>query len=307
MLNCGGFFIMEEYNKAPFTYEQQLELLQTRGLKVDSPENAVKFLQHVNYYRFSAYCIPFQNSPNTFSPDITFKKVVDLYRLDDELRNALLVVLSPIEIFFRTRLVYELSHSYGAFAHYEAKMFHSKFDHSDWIMSLEDEATRGKEKFLEHYKTKYLGFPRLPLWMACEIMSMGSLSRLYRGLIPSMQRQICSILEIHHFVFVTWLHVVTYLRNICAHHARLWNRELQIRPQIPNKDIRWTTLGLDNTRLFASIAVAEWICRRSQLDLCNIKPVHKVMRKISLINTNFSAKMGVPVGRAIGMCWDIKE
>ena len=298
---------MEDYNKPPYTYEQHLELLQTRGLTVGSSENAIQFLQHVNYYRFSAYCIPFQDSPNSFLPGIEFENIVELYRLDEALRNALMAVLSPIEIFFRTRIVYELSHSRGAFAHYEVENFRPDFKYSDWITSLEDETARSKEKFLEHYKIKYTGVPRLSLWMACEIMSMGSLSLLYSGLISPLQRSICSILEINNYIFGNWLHVVTYLRNICAHHARLWNRELQIRPKIPNKDNRWIALGLDNTHLFASVAVAEWVCRRTRLELCNVESVYEVMRNISAIKTPFSAKMGVPSGRAIGMCWDVKE
>ena len=136
---------------------------------------------------------------------------------------------------------------------------------------------------------------------------MGSLSILYGGLISPLQRSICSILEIQHYTSRSWLHVMSFLRNICAHHARLWNRELEIRPLIPRKDSKWITLGLDNAHLFASIAVVEWIYRRTRLDLCSVEPIYEVMRKISTIQSPFSAKMGVPAGRAIGMCWDVKE
>ena len=34
-------------------------------------------------------------------------------------------------------------------------------------------------------------------------------------------------------VFASWLHCIVYVRNICAHHSRLWNRSLSIRPQMP--------------------------------------------------------------------------
>ncbi len=30
--------------------------------------------------------------------------------------------------------------------------------------------------------------------------------------------------------FTSWLHSVNYVRNICAHHARLWNRDMNIVP-----------------------------------------------------------------------------
>jgi len=190
---------MEEYRKAPLTYDQQLTLLQERGLTVKSPDEAAKFLQQVNYYRFSAYCIPFQRSCDVFLPNSTFEKIIELYRLDEELRNSLLALLSPIEIFLRTRIVYELSHGWGAFAHYDPALFRDKAKHAQWIASLEEEINRGKETFLEHYKTKYNSFPRLPSWMACEIMSMGSLPTLYSNLLPGPQRRICSILEIQYY------------------------------------------------------------------------------------------------------------
>ncbi|MGB6874024.1 MAG: Abi family protein [Dehalococcoidia bacterium] len=295
-----------DYTKPPLTYAGQVALLQSRGLAVNSTDDAIQFLQHVNYYRFSAYCIPFQKLRDVFLPNSTFEKIIELYRLDEELRNALLALLSPIEIFLRTRIVYELSHGWGAFAHYDPALFRDKAKHAQWIASLEEEINRGKETFLEHYKTKYNVFPRLPLWMACEIMSMGSLSNLYSNLLPDPQRRICSILEIHHNVFGNWMHVITYLRNTCAHHGRLWNRELAIRPRIPDKDKQWTTLGLDNKHLFASVAVAEWICHKTQLPTCNIEPVHEIMRMIAAIDARFTEMMGVPGGRTIGLCWKTK-
>lgn len=295
-----------DYTKPPLTYAQQVALLQSRGLLINNANDAIKFLQQINHYRFSAYCIPFQNPRDAFSPGITFEKIVELYRLDEELRSNFLAMLSPVEIFLRTRIVYEFSHGWGAFAHYDPANFRNDVKHSDWLSSLDEEVTRGKETFLEHYKIKYTGFPRLPLWIACEIMSLGSLSLLYHGLLPDPQRRICSVLEIRQFVLASWLHHITYLRNTCAHHGRLWNREFTIRPLIPHKDKQWTTIGLDNKHLFASVAVAEWICHKAQLPICNIEQVYEIMRKISAMDARFTGMMGVPAGRTIGLCWETK-
>jgi abortive infection bacteriophage resistance protein len=291
------------YIKPPLTYAQQVALLQSRGLIVKCTDNATKFLQQVNYYRFSAYCIPFQKLRDVFTAGTTFEKITELYRMDEELRNAFMALLSPIEVFIRTKIVYELSHYNGAFAHYDHTIFRDDFKHTEWVASLDEEVNRGKETFLEHYKTKYQGFPRLPLWMVCEIMSMGSLSFLYGGLLPKPQRNICTNLEISHVVLRNWMHVITYLRNICAHHGRLWNRELSIKPLIPNKDVRWTSLGLDNKHLFASVAVAEWICNKAELPMCKVESVYEIMCKIAAMDARFAAMMGVPTGRAIGLCW----
>jgi abortive infection bacteriophage resistance protein len=297
---------MEDYKKPPLTYAQQVALLQSRGLTVKSVGDALKFLRQVNYYRFSAYCIPFQKPRNVFSPGSTFEKIVELYRLDEELRNALLAMLSPVEVFLRTRIVYELSHEKGAFAHYDPTIFWDQAQHKEWVASLEQEVTRGKETFLEHYKTKYNGFPRLPLWMACETMSLGTLSLLYGNLSLTYQSQMCSIFEVRAKVFATWMHVITYLRNICAHHSRLWNRELSIRPLIPDKDPRWTALSLDNRHLYASVAMAEWICVKAELPICTVGPVYETMRKIAALDARFAGMMGVPAGRKTGMTWELK-
>jgi len=102
-----------DYTKPPLTYAQQVALLQSRGLVINNIGEAVKFFQQVNYYRFSVYCIPFQTTRDVFYPGITFEKIAELYRLDEILRNDYLELLSPIEIFLRTHVVYELSHGLG--------------------------------------------------------------------------------------------------------------------------------------------------------------------------------------------------
>ncbi len=295
---------MEDYNKAPFTYEQHLNLLKLRGLIINNTDDALKFLKQVNYYRFTAYCIPFQRPHDVFLPGTTFDTVVGLYRLDEELRNTVLAMLSPIEIFLRTQTAYELSHGWGAFAQYDPSIFQNEPAHQAWIVELEDDIMNAHEIFLEHYKTKYNGFPRLPLWMACEIMSLGRLSTFYKCLTPTAQRKICSIVGVDHNVFKSWIHVITYLRNICAHHGRLWNRILAIRPKLLDKNLQWNAISFNSKRLFASIAMAEWICNKAELPLSNVEPVYETMREIAVLDTRFAGWMGVPAGRKIEMCWE---
>jgi abortive infection bacteriophage resistance protein len=294
---------MQKYNKAPTTYADQVAILQKRGLIVGSPDVAVKFFQQVNYYRFSAYCIPFQHPHDVFIPGTTFERIVELYHLDEELRIALLALLSPIEIYFRTQIIYELSHARGAFAYYDSANFYDASKHKEWTDSLAEEVNRGKEAFLEHYKATYEGFPCLPLWMACEVMSVGSLSLLYRNLTRDLQKKAYPACGVSYVVLPNWMHVITYLRNTCAHHSRLWNRILAIQPLIPGIT-QWQALNPDNHYLFATVAMAEWICVNAQLPICKVQPVYDVMRRISAIDPRFAGMMGVPFGKTIGMCWD---
>lgn len=138
--------------------------------------------------------------------------------------------LERIEVSIRTAVTYHLGMSYGAFAHEDASKFHPQFDHQSWVGNLHAETQRSSDAFVTHYQTKYQGFPTMPIWMMSELISLGSLSRLYRGMQGKDKQAVAAPLRIHHKRLQDWLHVLTYVRNVCAHHSRLWNRELAIRP-----------------------------------------------------------------------------
>jgi abortive infection bacteriophage resistance protein len=60
-------------------------------------------------------------------------------------------------------------------------------------------------------------------------------------------------------VLKSWLHCLTYVRNICAHHSRLWNRRFVIKvarkhPKDANTDIYFYTAFLIIRDLIEKIA-----------------------------------------------------
>jgi abortive infection bacteriophage resistance protein len=123
---------------------------------------------------------------------------------------------------------------------------------------LKEEIKRSDEKFLKHYFSKYSeDIP--PAWIALEIASFGLLSLIFNNLKSNKDmKEIASKYELTHVVFISWLHSLTYIRNVCAHHSRLWNRELGIQPIIP-KHISGLWLGnfdnIKNDRVFISVAI----------------------------------------------------
>jgi abortive infection bacteriophage resistance protein len=182
----------------------------------------------------------------------------------------------------------------GSFAHYNTAYFRTGFEHAQWIKELEDETTRSHEVFVIHYRTRYNEYPRLPLWMATEIMSMGKLSQFYSGLLPDYQRLVSKPLGIHHSVLRSWLHTLTYLRNLCAHHARIWNRELAIRPEMPRKDPAWRLI--DNTRIYAATVMMEWLMRKAALPVEPVLAVYKSMDNLRIAEPVLAKGMGGPAG-----------
>lgn len=245
-----------QYPKPPLSFEQQLALLEERGLAIGDRNAAAHALARVSYYRFSAYWHPFKNADDSFKPGANFEAALSLYELDRHLRLQVMDAVERVEIALRTSITYTLAHAYGAFAHGNAANFRPHFPHRRWVSKIEDEAQRSKEVFIQHYKAKYEGFPALPIWMATEVIPLGALSRLYEGMFAKDQRLVAADYGIHHSVFCSWLRTLCYIRNLCAHHSRLWNREIPVAPELPRHDPLWNPpITPTNRRLFAVLLV----------------------------------------------------
>ncbi|MGH8865082.1 MAG: Abi family protein, partial [Burkholderiales bacterium] len=104
--------------------------------------------------------------------------------------------------------------------------------HHDWLGKHAQLIGRSKEEFVNHNKTKY-GLP-LAIWVACEVWDFGTLSTLYGGMRETEQDSIAAKYGVRNGrVFATWLRSLNYLRNVCAHHSRLWNRNIVDQPRLP--------------------------------------------------------------------------
>lgn len=251
------------YSKPPLTYEQQADLLLSRGLLADRAELVAK-LTAVNYYRLSAYWFPFKRPDNTFEPGTEFKTIWRRYTFDRQLRLLVMDAVERVEIAVRSRLVYELVHQYGTFAHLDPKAFPGipAPEHQRLLDELHDNAQRSREAFVDHFRKTYDEFPDLPLWAAVETMMFGQMLTMFRHSGKHVQRAIATDYKITGVVLQSWLFTLNYIRNLCAHHSRLWNRELAIKPIIPDirHDPRWyAPHAVANNRMFAVLTLLRYL------------------------------------------------
>ncbi|MGP5065019.1 Abi family protein [Psychrobacter celer] len=246
------------YSKPPITFAQQITRLEKKGMFFEDKEAAEAKLASISYYRLSGYWYPFRirNNQNVvtsqFRGGTNFNKVVSLYQFDRKLRSLVFDAIEYFEVAVRTQFTYQLGHSYGAFAHINRHNFHPKFKHYKWVKKLKSEVKRSTDDFIRHYENKYNDFPIVPIWMLTEVMSLGSLSHGYEGLKNNNRekKHIARYFNLHYKKLENWLHVLTYIRNICAHHSRLWNRALAIKPSTAG-DARWSSIDLPrNDRIF---------------------------------------------------------
>ena len=219
----------ESFTKPFLSYQEQADLLIRRGLVCTDKEKLVQSLQHYNYYRLSGYCLAFEQERHRFLEGVSFADLAASYEFDRKLRKILMESLELIEIQLRTSIAYHLAQKYGAFAHENISNLHITEDtFIKWQSLVYDLADNSKEIFIRHFKEKYSEFPQLPIWILVEILPFGSLSHLFSYLKNEDKKVISALFNIHATVLVNWLHVFSHIRNICAHHNRLFDRTLSI-------------------------------------------------------------------------------
>ena len=182
------------FNKTPKTIDEQIQLLQSRGMEIDDIEQARHYLSHINYYRLAGYWIPFEINHETheFKTGTNFNQVISLYDFDRELRLIILDMIERIEVSFRTQLAYFMAHYHGSHSYLDSSLARRSQYWKDNLKSLKREISQSDELFIQHYQNKYTDPPYPPVWSVCEIMSFGLLSRWFKNLRPMKTRKAIS-------------------------------------------------------------------------------------------------------------------
>jgi abortive infection bacteriophage resistance protein len=289
-----------KFAKPPFTHEQQLDQLVQRGLVCTDRAKALHYLGHLNYYRLGAYWLPFEidHTTHTFQFGTCFDDVLNLYIFDRELRLMVLDAIERVEVSVRTGWAYTLAHRYGPHAHLNTSLFKNparNWDHAQQSQKLEAEARKSHETFLQHHYQKY-DEPLPPLWAVVEVMTLGQLSKWYSNLRHGADRNaVARCYDMDETNLTSFLHHLSTIRNICAHHSRLWNREFTFTFRLPTHRPQRLAASLnyqDDRRLYNTLAVLAWL-------LDSISPQHQWKQRLKALLVQHQIdplRMGFPAG-----------
>lgn len=297
-------------------------------MTITDSESAVKLLRNVGYYRLSGYSYILRQRdlsqgalPNAriskFVTGTCIEQVNDIYEFDRGLRKLVFDAIERVEVAMRFSIGHILGQSH-AFAHRDPLALHSKFTrlegaeenlrysgwldskHASWLRDLDREENRSQEAFVLHFDKKY-GKP-LPVWVATEIISFGTLGRLYGGLNQADRTRIAADLLVLNAIpngdsatLSNWLNHLRYIRNTCAHHARLWNRVMSTKlnaPTIP--DLQHLAPLPVRNKVYGTLAVLGYLLER--LDPGNgwrMEILDYIEKGLKLTNQNH-ASMGFP-------------
>lgn len=249
-----------QYRKPWLSLDEQVTRLDSRGVDVGDHDHATSLLQAIGYYRLTGYLYPFRESQeykdddgrscirvlNTYRQGTNLHDVEAIIDFDRRLRMLVMEGVEHIEVAIRMQIGYVLGHN-SPFAHEDPDTFTRQFTkseanpntgklipsrHQDWLNRAMKRRDRSDEDFVKHFHDKYDN--RLPIWSLTEILELGQLSILYSGLNQPQALEISGAFRIPtKKIMASWLASLNYVRNVSAHHARLFNRKLQHAPRRP--------------------------------------------------------------------------
>lgn len=297
-----------EFSKPPITVDQQIQHLLSKGLEIPNLPKAKHQLTYLSYYRLKPYLLAFFRDSELANPldkKVDFDAVLQLYQFDRNLRMLVFDAIEQIEIALRASINNHLSLAYGAHWYSNPSLFDNPQIFRRTISEFKSEIHRSKEKFIQHYRAKYT-VPKLPpSWMALEVASFGRLSNTYKNLNPTRPvKDIAANFQLKKpKVLASWIHLITIIRNICAHHGRLWNRVFTQTPAIPRHPFgRWPHLPIfgSQPRIYAGLVCILYLLR-------SVNPYTDFASQIVQLTDEFPAintmRMGFPRHWQNDMYW----
>jgi len=229
------------YGKPAVTIADQVGILQARGLTITDPVEAARSLDTISYYRLAGYWWPMQADKvnHVFKLGSRFDTVINLYNFDRELRLLVFDIIERIEISLRTRLIYIFSLAHSPWWFEDHALFNNAGQHNQNLLRINDELDRSKDPFIKDHRARYTTDARRPpAWKTLEVLSLGLLSRLYGNLRSAVAETdaVAQRFQVFNQTYLhSWLQCITQVRNVCAHHSRLWNRNITVVPRRINK------------------------------------------------------------------------
>ena len=245
------------YNQPQISVEDQIQLLKSEGLSFQKEGQALHLLQNISMFRMKSYLKPFrQHNSRQFKEGATFEEAYNIYKFDAELRKMICSELEKIEVSIRTQLSLTMGNVAGIYWFENPTNFRDTSHHSYLLRKLSEELHRSDDDAIVAFTQNYSN-PFPPSWMTFEVSSFGTLSMMYRWLKAGQaRRQVARFYGLSDSVMESWLHTIVYVRNICAHHSRLWNRKLSINAIIPRRtQLPFITIPNNTKKVFYVLSI----------------------------------------------------
>lgn len=216
------------------TIDEQIEILKSKGLRIDDVDYAKNILLRENYFFLSGYRHLFLKSPKDrmFIPGTDFKELYALFNFDRQIRNIFFKNILIVENNAKSIFSYQLSRKYGIREkdYLNPSNFDKSSDKSRQVNDLLKKIKRqirvngGQHSATMHYMTNY-GY--VPFWVVVKVLSFGLISELFTIMKREDQKEVAEVYGIAPDALLVYLPILANFRNLCAHEDIMYDHRTQ--------------------------------------------------------------------------------
>lgn len=226
--------VLIPYTKPHATAQRRIAHLRTKGLVIARPTVAARKIDTIGYERLRIYFLSRRQMTvpgRPFNPGTTYKDILRLYECDMLLRDACFAAIGQFELLLRNAISETLSQTYGSHPYFNLHAFRDAKANLEALNTFAGVYQRSKDTRAKHYRETY-GEPVMPpIWTMKEFLTFGAASRILKDLSGPIRTGVGSQFGVpKDTIFTNWVECLADLRNICAHHDRLFNRSFQKQP-----------------------------------------------------------------------------
>ncbi len=216
------------------TLDEQIQILDAKGLVIDDVSYTKDIILRENYFFLMGYRHLFMNpeNPKQFRTGTTFKELYSLFYFDRQLRNIMFKNILIIENNCKSIFSYTLSQKYGykESDYLRPSNYNQAPERARQVNDLLKKMKRqirvngGQHEATKHYINNY-GY--IPLWIVVKVLSFGITSELYTIMKLSDQREIAKEFNVDNEALAVFLPILSNYRNLCAHEDILFEHRTQ--------------------------------------------------------------------------------
>jgi len=296
-------------NQIPRSIEEHIDYLRQKGMTFPDLGVAANLFSRISYSRLKYYWRDLidEDTDGDFQDGVSFQTVIERYSFDHSFRMILFDAIETIEVALRAKIINHMSKAAGNGLWYlDASLFEDEQRHRDFVLDLKYEFDRSTEPFVKNYVTEHfdwdsesLGGDNPDAWLIIEVATFGTLSKMYKNLKSQLPQRSAIANDFGLYSakdFSNWIEVISLMRNIVAHHSRLWNRSLGKKISDP-KGLRNAWLNNDFTeqqkkKPYAVACAMAYLCKA-------VNPQHNFSMAIKQLSKDFPmvslGKYGFPV------------
>ncbi len=255
-------FMGTKEHSAAMDIPAQIENLKKNNLIIEDEEKAAYILRRISYYRLiKAYGPAFKvKKTGRYYDRTTFDQIYRVYEFDDQLRHLLLPYLQEIEITLRCQITNHFCAKYGVLGYLNSSNFDEDASFDELADKVHQCLTQSKDSpIVKNFRINYVD-GRVPLYAAIEVFTFGTLALFYKSMKTEDRKAIAGLYEnVDEYYLKSWLVSIAYVRNLCSHFNRLYNRTLVKKPLMYKRQDG----NVDNSKLYAVLCCMRYLCQES--------------------------------------------